>query len=260
MEKRRAETLLLFFIFSIAVVAGDWNILSYMAKKRDHHQVGISLKNYCESWRMNAELNNIRCFDVVPGECVGYIGKYMTSTQYKVDVQRAAEEATLFLTNSFLLGGDGKDAWVFDIDDTLLSTVPYFKKHQFGGATTNRTSMEQWMEERSAPAVKHMLNLYHEIRARGLKVFLISSRREHLRDATIDNLVKVGYLGWAELILRCSEDSYDAVASYKAEQMRRLMDQGYRLWGIMGDQWSSLVGHPSAERTFKLPNPMYYDA
>lgn len=67
---------------------------------------------------------------------------------------------------------------------------------------TNRTSMEQWMEERSAPAVEHMLDLYHEIRARGLKVFLISSRREHLRDATIDNLVKVGYLGWTELILR----------------------------------------------------------
>ena len=58
------------------------------------------------------------------------------------------------------------------------------------------------MEERSAPAVEHMLDLYHEIRARGLKIFLISSRREHLRDATIDNLVKVGYLGWTDLILR----------------------------------------------------------
>ncbi|XP_073103196.1 acid phosphatase 1 isoform X3 [Elaeis guineensis] len=260
----RAEALLLFFSFSIGIVTGDWNILSYTTKKRDHHQhhAGISLKNYCESWRINVELNNIRGFDVVPGECVGYIGKYMTSTQYKVDVQRAAEQTTLFLTNNFRLGADGKDAWIFDIDDTLLSTVPYFKKHQHGavlgcrGATTNSTSMEQWMEERSAPAVEHMLDLYHEIRARGLKIFLISSRREHLRDATIDNLVKVGYLGWTDLILRCAEDCYHAVANYKTEKRRKLIEQGYHLWGIMGDQWCSLVGHPSANRTFKLPNPM----
>ncbi|KAG1361482.1 putative Acid phosphatase 1 [Cocos nucifera] len=130
MGKMRAETLLLFFTFSIGIVAGDWNIISYIAKKRDHHR--INLQNYCESWRINVELNNIRGFDMVPGECAGYIGKYMTSTQYKVDVQRAAEQTTLFLTNNFRLGGDGKDAWIFDIDDTLLSTVPYFKKHQYG--------------------------------------------------------------------------------------------------------------------------------
>ncbi|XP_073106958.1 acid phosphatase 1-like [Elaeis guineensis] len=131
-----------------------------------------------------------------------------------------------------------------------------------------------------------MLNLYHEIRVRGLKVFLISSRREHLRDATIDKHVKVGYLGWIDLILRfvvpisynlyilmpyvlillylveswCAEDCYDAVANYKVEKRRKLIEQGYCLWGIMGDQWCSFVGHPSANRTFKLPNPMYYDA
>lgn len=27
---------------------------------------------------------------------------------------------------------DGRDAWIFDIDDTLLSTVPYYKKHNHG--------------------------------------------------------------------------------------------------------------------------------
>jgi FMN phosphatase YigB (HAD superfamily) len=30
------------------------------------------------------------------------------------------------------LEGDGKDAWIFDVDDTLLSTIPYYKKHGFG--------------------------------------------------------------------------------------------------------------------------------
>jgi hypothetical protein len=101
-----------------------WNILNLMNDK-------ISLKNYCESWRMNVELNNMRNFDVVPGECVLYIGKYMTSTQYRVDLERAVEQSLLYLI-SLNLAGHGKDAWIFDVDDTFLSSVPYFKEHRFG--------------------------------------------------------------------------------------------------------------------------------
>lgn len=134
-KKMRGEVILLCLWLCTGLVAGDWNILSYITSKREddrNSNVEFSLRNYCESWRMNAELNNIRGFEVVPGECVGYIGAYMTSTQYEVDVQLAAEESLLFLTDSFQPSGDGKDAWIFDLDDVLLSTVPYFKMHDFG--------------------------------------------------------------------------------------------------------------------------------
>ena len=70
------------------------------------------------------------------------------------------------------------------------------------GEKLNATTFEGWMRERKAPALEHTLNLYHEIRGKGLKVFLISSRKEPLRDATVDNLIKVGYHGWKGLILR----------------------------------------------------------
>ena len=90
------------------------------------------MKNYCESWRINVELHNIREFEVVPQECVDYIKKYMTSSQYKVDSERAIEEVTLYLSSCCSLKGDGKDAWIFDVDETLISTIPYFKKHGFG--------------------------------------------------------------------------------------------------------------------------------
>ncbi|RWR81193.1 Acid phosphatase Class B [Cinnamomum micranthum f. kanehirae] len=239
----------------LGIGVGDWNIMNVKWKKQG---VSISLKNYCESWRMNVELNNIRYFEVVPGECVYYIGKYMTSTQYKVDSERALDECTLYLNSFFKLTGDGKDAWIFDIDDTLLSTVPYYKKHDFGGEKLNRTSLEGWMKKKVAPAIKQTLSLYNEIKGRGLKIFLISSRGEHLRGATVDNLIKVGYYGWTGLILRGSEDSDKEVQKYKAEQRKMLIEGGYRIWGIVGDQWSSLLGLPNAKRTFKLPNSLYY--
>ncbi|KAF6168859.1 hypothetical protein GIB67_041743 [Kingdonia uniflora] len=119
----------------------------------------------------------------------------MTSTQYKVDIQRALDECTTYLTNEFRLKEDGKDAWIFDIDNTLLSTIPYYKTHSFGGKKLNKTSLDARMKESKAPVVKPAMCLYNEIKRRGLKIFLISSRGEHLRDSTIDNLVNVGYYG-----------------------------------------------------------------
>lgn len=110
------------------VVAVDWSILKIKA----NNGVGGSLKKYCESWRINVEINNIREFKVVPQECVPLIKKYMTSSQYKADSERALEEVTLYLSTCCTLEGDGKDAWIFDVDDTLISTIPYFQKHGFG--------------------------------------------------------------------------------------------------------------------------------
>lgn len=61
------------------------------------------------------------------------------------------------------------------------------------------------MRESKAPALEHTLKLFHEIKNRGLKIFLISSRRENLRSSSVDNLIKVGYHGWTGLILRYNE-------------------------------------------------------
>ncbi|XP_068663946.1 acid phosphatase 1 [Aristolochia californica] len=249
---------LLFGILCLLVgsEASDWNIMNRSGKKK----LGYNLKNYCESWRMNVEINNLRDFEVVPGECADYIGKYMTSTQYKVDVERAFEACILYLSTNFEFNGDGKDAWVFDIDDTLLSTTPYYKKHQFGGEKVNRSALEGWMKESNAPAVVHAVDLYNEIKNRGLKIFLISSRGESLRAATIENLVKVGYTGWTGLIMRGLEDVEKGAQQFMAEQRKILMKGGYRIWGVVGDQWSSLLGLPTGKRTFKLPNSLYYIA
>ena len=47
---------------------------------------------------------------------------------------------------------------------------------------------------------------------------------------------------------------------YKSVERQKLVDAGYRIVGNMGDQWSDLVGAPEGDRTFKVPDPMYYVA
>lgn len=61
-------------------------------------------------------------------------------------------------------------------------------------------------------------------------------------------------VGWT----RDLKDENLRAQSYKAEARKALVNEGYRIWGIIGDQWSSFDGTPKAKRAFKLPNPLYY--
>ncbi|MED6168011.1 hypothetical protein PIB30_008031 [Stylosanthes scabra] len=240
--------------------SADWNILNQKWRFKAE-KTTKNLKTYCDSWRINVEVNNIRGFSVVPQECVDHVKKYMTSSQYKADSERAVEEVRLYLSSGCCtLKGDGKDSWIFDIDETLLSTIPYFKNHGFGGEKVNSSSLEAWMMESKAPALDHTRELFHEIKNRGIKIFLISSRKEFLRSSTVDNLVNVGYHGWTRLIMRGLDDEIMAARKYHSKVRQQLVDEGYRIWGILADQWSTFYGLPIPNRTFKLPNSIYYIA
>ncbi|CAL1384321.1 unnamed protein product [Linum trigynum] len=255
--------LLCFCGLFLSQAVADWNILHQNGK---HHaalslarsRLQISLQNYCESWRMNVELHNIRDFKVVPEECVPYIGNYVTSVQYQIDSQLTVEECIVYISTTCSFRKDGKDAWLFDVDDTLLSTIPYFKQHQFGGEMFNATAFNEWASKRKATPLEHTMRLYKVLKSMGVQIFLVSSRREDLRSATTDNLVDVGYHGWKSLFLRGNDELNGGVAQYKANVRQQLINDGYRIWGTVGDQFNSFAGLPSAGRTFKLPNPLYY--
>ncbi|KAL9347304.1 hypothetical protein Peur_058670 [Populus x canadensis] len=158
--------------------------------KKVTNRAASGLKSYCESWRINVEQNNIKGFEVVPQEC--------------------------------MLG-------FFYVDDTFLSTIPYFKKHGFGREKLNATLLEAWMKQGKALALDHTLKLFNEIKDKRVKIFLISSRSETLRSATVDNLINVGYHGWCSFILRSLEDDLMKVQQYKSEARQRLIKEGYRI-------------------------------
>lgn len=55
----------------------------------------------------------------------------MTGERYRSDLEFVVENSLDFVKNATMIG-DGKDAWVFDIDETLLSNVPYYAAHGYG--------------------------------------------------------------------------------------------------------------------------------
>jgi hypothetical protein len=59
-------------------------------------------------------------------------------------------------------------------------------------------------------------------------------------------------------ISRAVDDRMKTATVYKSEKRKAMEEEGYRILGNSGDQWSDLLGWSMSARSFKLPNPMYY--
>ena len=59
---------------------------------------------------------------------------------------------------------------------------------------------------------------------------------------------------------RQEEDEVLTATAYKSARRLELEEQGYQIWGNMGDQWSDIKGYATGNRVFKVPNPMYFIA
>ncbi|XP_042515066.1 acid phosphatase 1-like [Macadamia integrifolia] len=211
----------------------------------------------CTSWRFAVEANNLNPWKTIPPECASYVKDYMTSRAYSFDLERVSMEAGSY-ARSLQLAGDGMDAWIFDIDETLLSNLPYYFDHGFGLEVFDSREFDKWVEKAAAPSIDLSLKLYKEVLGLGFKVFLLTGRTESQRTVTVENLRNAGFQDWDKLILRALEDHGKTATLYKSEKRNEMVKEGYRILGNSGDQWSDLLGYSISNRSFKLPNPMYY--
>lgn len=212
---------------------------------------------HCTSWRFAVEANNLRPWKTVPEECGDYVREYMRGRGYRLDLQRVSNEAVLY-ARSANLSGDGKFGWVFDVDETLLSNLPYYAQHGYGSEIFDSAKFDHWVEMGKAPAIESSLQVYEEALKLGFKIILLTGRSERHRSVTIENLFQAGFRNWDMLILRSSGDHGKTATRLKSEKRTELVDEGYQIVGNSGDQWSDLLGSSLSIRSFKLPNPMYY--
>uniref|UniRef100_A0A453QLN2 Acid phosphatase 1 n=1 Tax=Aegilops tauschii subsp. strangulata TaxID=200361 RepID=A0A453QLN2_AEGTS len=146
----------------------------------------------------------------------------------------------------------------FDIDETLLSNLPYYAQHGYRLELFDHREFDRWVETGEAPAIPSSLRLYREVRDLGFKTFLLTGRTEAHEAVTVDNLRRQGFHHWDKLILRAAADREKTATDYKSEKRKEMEAEGYKILGNSGDQWSDLLGYSMSARSFKLPNPMYY--
>nr|GLL20624.1 acid phosphatase 1-like [Ipomoea trifida] len=243
-------------VFPFAAELGDLFAIDRIVR---HRKIPRDDDLYCESWKFTVETNDAPSWTLVPERCKVFVQDYMTGDRFRSDSDAVAN-ASLAFARTVSVAGDGKDAWVFDIDETLLSNVPYYEAHGFGADIFDESSFDEWVDLAEAPAISASLRLYKELREQGFTIFLLTGRSEYQRESTEKNLQYAGYSNWERLILRGPSEQGTLATLYKSQKRKELEDEGYRIHGCSGDQWSDLMGFAVAERSFKLPNPMYYIA
>ncbi|CAA3023292.1 Hypothetical predicted protein [Olea europaea subsp. europaea] len=193
----------------------------------------------CLSWRLAVETNNLQNWDTVPMSCEEYVGHYMLGKQYRHDYESVAD-ATIKYAKSLKLAGDDKDIWIFDVDETVLTNIPYYARSDvlFGALPYNKTSFNEWIAEGKLPAVPGALRLYKTLLRLGFKIFFLTGVEEEYRKARVANLKAVGYHTWEKLILREDADKGLTALAYKSKRRTELVNAGYRILGNSGDQWS----------------------
>ncbi|XP_019087228.1 PREDICTED: acid phosphatase 1-like [Camelina sativa] len=215
----------------VSLFSSSDSILEYPSEIESMHEKAAEedVNLHCTTWRFAAEMNNLAPWKSIPVECADYVKNYVMGKGYATDLERVSEEALIF-ANSVEFSGDGKDIWVFDIDETLLSNLPYYIDHGFGLELFDHSEFDKWVERGVAPAIAPSLKLYQRVVDLGYKVFLLTGRKESHRLVTVENLISAaGFQNWDKLILRSPEEQHKLATLYKSEKRDEMVKEGYRI-------------------------------
>jgi acid phosphatase len=186
---------------------------------------------------------------------------YISSGRYERDFSAVVARAQDWLEQRSKSAK--KPAIVLDIDETSLSNWPAYRVNGWGRVVNGPCDLKQgpcglraWQGLGTSQALVPTRELARRAHALGVAVFFISGRPPNLRDATERNLREQGYDATGVILLPEGAHFKSAV-DFKAQERRKIAAQGYTIILSMGDQESDLAGG-YAERTFKLPNPVYY--
>jgi hypothetical protein len=160
-------------------------------------------------------------------------------------------------------GDPGRKAILLDVDDTSLNTYNY---EIYSNFVYNPTTNGAFVNGAAFPAVPGMPQLVALAKSKGYDLFFLTGRPEAQRAGTKTNLANVGFPAVADDHLYLKDLTAPWLAScaptcttiqYKSLTRQHIESLGYDIVANFGDQYSDLTGG-FADRTFKLPNPMYY--
>jgi predicted secreted acid phosphatase len=214
-----------------------------------------------------------------PDPVTGYAGdgttvklhQFNPDGAYAHETEGIASGADHFLARQAHKKHDGHKAILFDIDDTTLNTYSY---EIYSNFVYNPTTNGYFVNAGSAdvfPAVPGMAALENAAAAKGYTVFFLTGRPATQLTGTLANLHDAGYnFDDGNVVLKdltapwlqpCQTDANNlpcTTTEYKSLTRKHIeQDLGYDIVANFGDQFSDLNGG-FADRTFKMPNPMYF--
>jgi len=188
---------------------------------------------------------------------------YSPTSAYVSEMSQIEGIATKYIDLHAFRGNGGRQAVVFDVDDTTLNTYSY---EIYSNFVYNPTTNATFVNAEVFPPVPGMPAVASDAAKHGYAVFFVTGRPESQRAATADNLAKDGYAKPDTDHLYLKDQTKPWLSScapsctttqYKSLTRQHIESLGYDIVANFGDQYSDLNGG-FADQTYKLPNPMYY--
>lgn len=189
------------------------------------------------------------------------VAAYIDSGGYDRDFAAVAARARAYVEKR--AKAVARPAIVLDVDETSLSNWPAYRANGWGRITAGPCDLPKgpcglraWQATGQSKALAPTAALVRRARELGVAVFFVTGRPPELREATERNLREQGF-AWDGVVLQPAGATFASAVDFKAPERKRIAAQGYTILLSMGDQQSDLDGG-YAERTFKLPNPVYF--
>jgi hypothetical protein len=178
---------------------------------------------------------------------------YVDTGEYDRQIAAVASRAAQWLEQRAARRAPGERlTLVMDLDETLLSNLPYMRSHDFGYIPV---LWDAWVDAATAPPIEPVREVYRTARRLELEVVFLTGRTERDRPGTERNLRAIGCGDYTALLCKPLEWK-ESTAAFKTGVRRQLAGDGHVIVANVGDQLSDLAGG-FAERTFKLPAPFY---
>ena len=189
------------------------------------------------------------------------ISEYIDSGRYAVDFAAVVDGATAWMEER--APQVQRPAIVLDIDETSLSNWHAYRVNGWARILHGPCDLEHgpcgirtWQGMGGGIGLEPTRALVARARTLGVAVFFVTGRPPELRASTERNLREQGFT-FDEVMLLPPGNHFPSAVDFKAPARQALEKRGYTILLSMGDQQSDLDGG-SAERTFKLPNPVYF--
>lgn len=142
----------------------------------------------------------------------------------------------------------------WDLDDTLFRAYYCDEKDISFGYIPEL--WHEWVMRGDAKVIPQARRLYNYTKARGFKHIIISGRKAHEYDITVENLKKEG-ISFDKLIVRKPSEEKITATEFKCRYRNAIIENEDIGWtATIGDQWSDHNGG-ATDFKVKFPNPGY---
>ncbi|MEE2769560.1 MAG: HAD family acid phosphatase [Pseudomonadota bacterium] len=181
------------------------------------------------------------------------IRDYVKKGQYDKDLKKIVKQAKT-LVNYELLTNPKNKAVIIDIDETILSNLPYISQQIH---LNDVVKLNRWQMSSKCEAIEPIVSLYGWLLDRDVKIYFITARPLELKKATIDNFKKLS-IPPSQIVFR-DQDQWPVPKEFKIAMRKNIVNNDYDIILNIGDQPTDFEGG-YWKRALKVPNPFYIES